>query len=117
MWLQAILSNIPISISGIANRTTGNFRGEAWAKAIVNAGINPLTAIMGVENGRLLKNRKLRLIMEAACREAVAVAKAGLRPACVVAHSVAHLPASAVAVASAPVVKEGALVRCCRAGL
>jgi 2-dehydropantoate 2-reductase len=38
---------------GIPVRATPNFERELWRKAIVNAAINPLTALHGVVNGRL----------------------------------------------------------------
>jgi len=62
--------------AGFKNRVTDNIAGEVWAKVIVNAGINPLTAIASLENGYLLKCKELETIMELACEEGIAVAKA-----------------------------------------
>lgn len=45
-----------------------------WEKVIVNAAINPVTALAGVRNGRILED-PLRPIAMAAAREAVAVAR------------------------------------------
>jgi len=47
-----------------------------WGKLIVNAGINPLTAILGVPNGVLLERPHARALMRATVMEAVAVAHA-----------------------------------------
>lgn len=61
---------------GIKTGITDNIRGEIWAKAVVNTGINPLTAITRLENGYLLEIPELTLLMERACREAISVAEA-----------------------------------------
>ena len=61
--------------SGIETKTSGNILAEIWAKAIVNASINPLTAITRLRNGSLLKVEILEEIMANACKETVAVAK------------------------------------------
>jgi 2-dehydropantoate 2-reductase len=47
-----------------------------WGKLIVNVGINPLTAITRLKNGRLPDLPSTRMIMEEAVKEAVAVAQA-----------------------------------------
>jgi 2-dehydropantoate 2-reductase len=47
-----------------------------WNKLIVNAAINPLTAILGVSNGALLENEDARALMGEVAREAAAVALA-----------------------------------------
>ena len=56
--------------------------GIVWSKAVVNAGINPLTAILSVENGRLLEIGPARTLMAGLVGEAFAVARrrgAGMR--------------------------------------
>ncbi|MFQ6128949.1 MAG: ketopantoate reductase family protein, partial [Thermoplasmata archaeon] len=53
-----------------------NLMGEIWAKAIVNAGINPLTAILRAKNGYLLRNPRVTRILEQGCLEAIEVANA-----------------------------------------
>ena len=58
--------------SGIAD----DIHSLIWGKLIVNVGINALTALTGLRNGRLPQVRALRVMMEMAVEEAVAVAKA-----------------------------------------
>ncbi len=45
-----------------------------WAKAIINAGINPLGALARVQNGRIPEIRALRLLQEGLVAEAVEIA-------------------------------------------
>ncbi len=47
-----------------------------WSKLIVNVGINALTALLGVTNGRLLDAEDSRALMRALVEEAVRVAQA-----------------------------------------
>jgi 2-dehydropantoate 2-reductase len=47
-----------------------------WGKLAINAGINPLTALLEVPNGALVKDGTLRQIMAAAANEVAAVAAA-----------------------------------------
>lgn len=47
-----------------------------WGKLAVNAAINPLTALLQVENGALLKDEHARAVMREAAREAATVAAA-----------------------------------------
>ena len=47
-----------------------------WAKLIVNAGVNPVTALAGVPNGGILDDAGLRARAVAAAAEAAAVARA-----------------------------------------
>ncbi|MFQ5910355.1 MAG: ketopantoate reductase family protein [Thermoplasmata archaeon] len=65
-----------LTACGIETYITENLAGEIWAKAVVNAGINPLTAILGAKNGYLLRNPAITGMLETACLEAVEVAKA-----------------------------------------
>ena len=50
--------------------------GEVWAKVVVNAAINPLTAITGLPNGALLQVAALRELMQRTAEEAIDVARA-----------------------------------------
>lgn len=47
-----------------------------WRKLVVNAGINPLTALLNVPNGYLAQNTPANRLMRAAAREAARVAAA-----------------------------------------
>ncbi|MFY9717727.1 MAG: 2-dehydropantoate 2-reductase [Thermoplasmata archaeon] len=55
--------------AGFTVRTVGSIDREVWRKAIVNAAINPITAVHRVPNGRLasgpLREEALRLLTEA----------------------------------------------------
>lgn len=62
--------------AGFKARVAEDIHALIWGKLIVNAGINALTALTGLNNGRLPQVRPLRLLMEMAVEEAVAVAKA-----------------------------------------
>lgn len=61
---------------GLSAKATENLLGTLWLKAIINAAINPLSAIHRVPNGRLLEDPRLRERMQRACDEAVRVATA-----------------------------------------
>ena len=62
--------------AGFSIRSTENVKDLIWGKLIVNVGINALTAITRLKNGRLPDIEGTSLIMEKAIREAVAVAHA-----------------------------------------
>ena len=55
---------------------TPNPQSLVWGKLVINAAINPLTALLQVQNGKLLELPGARLIMAAAAGEAAAVADA-----------------------------------------
>ena len=61
---------------GMPSSVTKDIHGEIWAKAIVNAAINPLTAVLGVANGALLESRTVTRLMSEICSECEAVAEA-----------------------------------------
>jgi len=61
--------------AGLNARTEANIETELWMKGIINASINPLTAILGCQNGKLLKEGGVLDISHLACREAIAVAE------------------------------------------
>ncbi len=57
-----------------------NANSLVWGKLAINAGINPLTALLEVPNGMLVKEESLRQIMSAAANEVAQVAAAqGIR--------------------------------------
>jgi 2-dehydropantoate 2-reductase len=51
-------------------------RALAWGKLVINAAINPLTALLRVPNGELLERPEARALMGALAREVAAVASA-----------------------------------------
>ncbi len=61
--------------AGIPSRVTEDIAAEIWLKAIVNASINPITAILRVPNGELLKSASVSKLMEGICLEGEAVAQ------------------------------------------
>ena len=60
-------SNIEIEI-------TDNIYGHIWKKVIINSGINLLTALTGLKNGKLLENEYLHELMVNICAEGKEVA-------------------------------------------
>jgi len=62
--------------AGFDAKSTDNVNDLIWGKLIINVGINALTAITGLKNGRLPELDGTRLIMEEAVNEAVAIAVA-----------------------------------------
>lgn len=61
---------------GIVSKVTSDLRTELWSKLVVNASINPLAALAGVPNGRVVRDRRLLAILNSVCHEAAAVARA-----------------------------------------
>lgn len=64
------------SAGGVTVSLSENIQGEIWAKAIVNACINPVSAILGVPNGRLLDSRPIFELLGGICEEGEQVADA-----------------------------------------
>lgn len=62
--------------AGIRTRITADVRSELWAKLVVNAAINPLAALAGVSNGRLVQDPALRRLLEDVARETAGVGRA-----------------------------------------
>mgnify|MGYP000235734060 CR=1 FL=1 len=61
--------------AGIMTSVTGSIKRKIWEKLVVNAGINAITAITGVKNGKLLEIPQLRELMRYASLEAVEVGR------------------------------------------
>ena len=60
---------------GIEARISRDIKGLLWSKLIINAGINALTAITRLNNGRLIEFEGTRKILREAVTEATRVAK------------------------------------------
>lgn len=66
--------------AGFAVETTDDTEALAWGKLVINAAINPLTALLSVPNGTLLEQPEARSLLAAAASEAAGVAAAqGIR--------------------------------------
>jgi 2-dehydropantoate 2-reductase len=61
--------------AGLNARAGADIESELWMKGIINASINPLTAILGCLNGELLEDEGVLGISHLASDEAVAVAE------------------------------------------
>jgi 2-dehydropantoate 2-reductase len=61
---------------GLSTRTSDAIEGEVWGKGVVNAAINPLTALWRVPNGELLATPERRGLLAALVAEAAAVTRA-----------------------------------------
>lgn len=60
--------------AGFQSSLAADAMGLAWGKLAINAGINPLTAVLQVPNGFLAENEAARRLMEQASREVAQVA-------------------------------------------
>ncbi|MFC1496947.1 ketopantoate reductase family protein [Verrucomicrobiota bacterium] len=65
-----------LNSAGFKTYIAGDTESMIFSKLIVNAAINPLTALSNVRNGQLLENPELRRIMSEAATEAASVVKA-----------------------------------------
>jgi len=61
--------------AGMAAKISTNVLGLIWTKLIVNVGINALTAVTGLKNGRLADFPETEALMKGAIEEAYSVAK------------------------------------------
>ena len=73
-WASSVVASF--RDAGIPATTRKDIHSEMWAKAIVNACINPITAILRVPNGGLVKSRTLARLMAEVSSEGEAVAEA-----------------------------------------
>ncbi len=62
--------------AGFHSEISDNVDGLIWGKLAINAGINPLTALLRVPNGFLAENETVRAIMQTAADEVAQVATA-----------------------------------------
>jgi 2-dehydropantoate 2-reductase len=65
-----------LNAAGFKAGTAENVEGLLWGKLVINVGINALTAITRLKNGRLPEIKGTSLIMEELVKEAVAVSRA-----------------------------------------
>ena len=65
-----------LRVAGFDVNVVENMEPVVWGKLIVNAAINPLTALLRVKNGLLLSNPPARALMGELAEEAVRVAEA-----------------------------------------
>ena len=61
--------------AGLEARISRDIKGLLWSKLIINAGINALTAITRLNNGRLVEFEGTRRILREAVTEAIRIAK------------------------------------------
>ena len=61
--------------SGLETRISRDIKGLLWSKLIINAGINALTAVTRLNNGRLVEFEGTRRILREAVTEATKIAK------------------------------------------
>ena len=61
--------------AGLDAELSADPRSLVWSKVLINAGINPLTAILRVRNGALLESEAARGLMAGLVREGAAVMK------------------------------------------
>jgi len=62
--------------AGLETEVTENVTGLLWDKLLVNVGINALTAILGVQNGKLVEIQEAENLLEQAVEEGRKVAEA-----------------------------------------
>jgi len=63
-----------IQQAGFDVNVSGNVQSLIWSKLVVSSAINPLTALLRVKNGELLKQQSARILMGDLARETAAVA-------------------------------------------
>lgn len=61
--------------TGLETRISRDIKGLLWSKLIINVGINALTAITGLNNGRIIEFEGVRRILRQAVLEATRIAK------------------------------------------
>jgi len=66
--------NTSFQNAGFSVEETTDLPSLLWSKLVINAGINPLSALLGVKNGKLLESKSARKIMSYAAEETASVA-------------------------------------------
>ncbi len=61
--------------AGIETEVSSNIQSLVWNKLFINVGINPIAAVTGLKNGRLLDHAETLRLMETLVTEAIAVAR------------------------------------------
>jgi 2-dehydropantoate 2-reductase len=61
--------------AGFEVKKSNDLDGLVWGKLVINAGINPITALLQIPNGALLEQEDAHALMKAAALEAAAVAQ------------------------------------------
>ncbi|MCL1911711.1 MAG: 2-dehydropantoate 2-reductase [Leptospirales bacterium] len=65
-----------LNAAGLSASKSGNPAKDVWKKAIINAAINPLGALLGIPNGMIIKNEYSAELMRTLTAEAVNSARA-----------------------------------------
>jgi len=65
-----------LNSAGFVTEADENIAGLIWSKLVINVGINALTALTGLENGKLLDYDPVKEVMASLVEEAVQVARA-----------------------------------------
>ncbi|MEZ4769664.1 MAG: ketopantoate reductase C-terminal domain-containing protein [Caldilineales bacterium] len=65
-----------LDAAGFETRAAADVDGLLWSKVVINAAINPLTALLRVPNGELLARTDARALMAEAALEAAAAGRA-----------------------------------------
>jgi 2-dehydropantoate 2-reductase len=69
-----------LAAAGMPTKVTVDIQAELWAKATINACINPMTAILRIANGEIIRVQSLSMLVRDICQECEAVADAcGIR--------------------------------------
>ncbi len=80
VWARndAVVDHIAATFRAVGLETSveSDVQRAIWEKVLVNVGINPITALTGVRNGALVSDGPGKRLLEAAVREAEAVANA-----------------------------------------
>jgi 2-dehydropantoate 2-reductase len=72
----AIRTGEVLSECSIPTRISAAIRSEVWMKVLVNASVNPVTALVRHENGHLLRHKELISLCRSLCLEGASAAEA-----------------------------------------